>query len=199
MYHMAVARDGTAWITRDFEASLYHCATAKNRSALAVFVVMGGMQRATAAQIATCARLAGDGIRAHGWDRADITGHMEESATSCPGTLMGDFILPFRAGIVRPGEPGDNMAEGQWFDETKHFVGGGFYAYWLTNGGLRIFGFPKSEEFDLADASAPGGKRTVQVFERAVFEFWPEDPQQPIKLRLLGNEAVAAGLIAVPA
>lgn len=199
MYHLAIARDGALWLTRDFESTLWHCATAKNRTALACFVVMGGMQRATAAQIATCARLSQEAIRVFGWSRRDITGHMEESPTSCPGTLMGDFVLPFRAGVVRPGEPGDNVTDGQWFDETKHFVGGGFYRFWMERGGLPIFGYPISDEFDLADPAAPGGKRTVQVFERAVMEYWPEDPGQPIKLRLVGNDLVAAGIVTVPA
>lgn len=198
MYHMAVARDGTAWLTRSFEDVLWHCGTSKNRTALACYVNMGGMQRATGAQIATCARLSQEAMRVFGWSRRDITGHLEESSTDCPGTLMGDFVLPFRAGVVRPGEPEDNVADGQWFEATGHYVGGGFYDFWMTRGGLAIFGYPISDEFDQADAAAPGGKRTVQAFERAVFEYHPEDPSQPIKLRLVGNDVVAAGIITPP-
>lgn len=60
------------------------------------------------------------------------------------------------------------------FKETGHFVGGVFLKYWQEHGGLAQQGFPISEEFE--EVSALDGKLyTVQYFERAVFEWHPEN------------------------
>ncbi|HEY0070089.1 MAG TPA: hypothetical protein VGE04_09005, partial [Chloroflexia bacterium] len=53
-----------------------------------------------------------------------------------------------------------------YFQETGHTIQGGFFEFWLANGGLRLFGLPLSEEIQEA-----GG--TVQYFERARFEYHP--------------------------
>jgi len=91
------------------------------------------------------------------------------------------------------------VSDGMYFDATGFFVGGGFYQFWITHGGLAIFGYPLSNEFQQADPTAPQGSRTIQVFERAVMEYWPEDVYQPIKLRLVGQDVLDAGIIEVPA
>ena len=59
----------------------------------------------------------------------------------------------------------------------------GFLRFWRTRGGVLIFGYPISEE--LVEAG-----RVVQYFERARFEFHPEeaDPAHQVKLSLLGVE-----------
>jgi O-antigen ligase len=49
-----------------------------------------------------------------------------------------------------------------WHAETQHNVCGIFRTFWDVNGGLEIFGYPLSEQFDLDG-------RTVQYFERARF------------------------------
>ncbi|HVF99105.1 MAG TPA: hypothetical protein VND68_04650, partial [Chloroflexia bacterium] len=60
------------------------------------------------------------------------------------------------------------------FPETRKHLGGRFLAYWQANGGLPQFGYPISEEFP--ELSPLDGKTyTVQYFERAVFEFHPEN------------------------
>src|SRR4029078_3427282 len=60
------------------------------------------------------------------------------------------------------------------FQETKKTLGGLFFDYWTTHGGLRQQGYPISEEF--TEVSALNGKPyTVQYFERAVFEYHPEN------------------------
>ena len=57
--------------------------------------------------------------------------------------------------------------------------------FWEHNGGLPIFGFP------LTDEIAEDGQ-TVQYFERAVFEYHPEnDEPYRVLLRRLGAEALA--------
>jgi hypothetical protein len=60
--------------------------------------------------------------------------------------------------------PVQNTAKRVYFPETGHTLGEGFLGYWQTNGGLRQFGYPISEEM------AEDGL-TVQYFERARFEY----------------------------
>lgn len=55
----------------------------------------------------------------------------------------------------------------RFFPQTSHRLSHGFKSYWEQHGGLRIIGFPISEEF-----TEDG--RTVQYFERARFEWHPE-------------------------
>jgi hypothetical protein len=80
-----------------------------------------------------------------------------------------------------------NLANGRYFPETRHVVGGGFRAYWDSHGGLAQQGYPLSDEF--TEVSQSDGRRyTVQYFERAVFEWHPENPAPfDILLSLLGN------------
>lgn len=70
----------------------------------------------------------------------------------------------------------------QYFPETGHTVRGEFLDFFNAHGGLRIFGFPITEEFLL-------NGRTVQYFQRARMELYPENPAaQRVKLGLLGEE-----------
>src|SRR4029078_543512 len=73
------------------------------------------------------------------------------------------------------------------FQETKKTLGGLFFDYWTTHGGLRQQGYPISEEF--AEVSDLNGKPyTVQYFERAVFEYHPENaPPYDVLLSQLGT------------
>jgi hypothetical protein len=68
-----------------------------------------------------------------------------------------------------------NPAPGsQYFPQTGHRVGGAFLSYWQQHGGLAQQGYPLSDEFQ--ERSALDGKPyTVQYFERAVFEYHPEN------------------------
>ena len=69
-----------------------------------------------------------------------------------------------------------------YFPSTGHYLSYGFKTYWEKHGGLAIFGFPISEEFT-------ENGRTVQYFERARFEWWPEYQGTPyeVQLGLLGD------------
>ncbi|HEX5504079.1 MAG TPA: CAP domain-containing protein [Thermomicrobiales bacterium] len=61
---------------------------------------------------------------------------------------------------------------GLYFDQTHHNLGGAFANFWLGHDGLRLFGYPLSEE--LRERSADDGQTyTVQYFERARFEWHP--------------------------
>jgi len=66
-----------------------------------------------------------------------------------------------------------NQEAGQLFPETGKWVGGAFLQRWLNNGGLFVNGYPISDEFQ--EKLADGNTYTVQYFERARFEFHPEN------------------------
>ena len=56
----------------------------------------------------------------------------------------------------------------RFFPETGHTLAGEFRSYWERRGGLRIFGYPISEELE-------EDGRIVQYFERARLEYDPND------------------------
>ncbi len=89
---------------------------------------------------------------------------------------------------TNPAQPASPLLDGAhaYFTETGHNLGGVFRNYWLNNGGLAQFGFPLTEEF--TETSATDNKPyTVQYFERARFEFHPENaPPYDVLLGLLG-------------
>jgi hypothetical protein len=76
-------------------------------------------------------------------------------------------------------------ADTTFFPETGHRLSFGFRDYWNAHGGLRIFGYPLSEEFT-------ENGFTVQYFERARFEYHPNNPPAwQVELGLLGANAGA--------
>jgi hypothetical protein len=98
---------------------------------------------------------------------------------------MVDFVWPYRHG-AQPGEGANAVADGQWFSETGHYIGGAFWSFWRERGGLPIFGYPLTDEVREGDT-------TIQYFERAVFEWHPhnDDPWKVLPRRL-GADALAA-------
>src|SRR5688500_15692733 len=92
--------------------------------------------------------------------------------------------LPILAqpGVAAPSEQGDS----QLFPETGKTVKGRFLEYWSAHGGLAQQGYPISEE--MQEVSETDGKSyTVQYFERAVFEYHPEERAEfQVLLSLLG-------------
>jgi hypothetical protein len=76
-----------------------------------------------------------------------------------------------------------------YFNEVGHNLGGAFRRFWEQNGGLPIFGFPLTEEFQ--EVSPTDGKTyTVQYFERNRFEHHPENAgtKFEVLMGLLGAE-----------
>ncbi len=73
---------------------------------------------------------------------------------------------------------------------TNHSLRGTFLRYWLGNGGLPVFGYPLTEQFQL---NYNGKPITVQYFERNRFEAHPEntDPRYQVLLGRLGAETLA--------
>lgn len=74
------------------------------------------------------------------------------------------------------------VEEVHYFPETSHTIKGRFFAYWQAHGGLQQQGYPITEE--LTERNESDGKSyTVQYFERAVFEYHPEN-QSPYDVLL---------------
>ncbi len=78
-----------------------------------------------------------------------------------------------------------------YFPQTGHTLSGGFLTYWQTHGGLMQQGYPITDEYPEVN-SVDGKTYTTQYFERARFEFHPEQasPQYQVLLGLLGREVL---------
>lgn len=185
MYHWGIGADGTAYQLRDENAALWHCGTQENYTALSINVNIGEGINATPEQIATLVALCDQKREQYGIDPSRVFGHQELSSTSCPGTLMNDFVYPYRAG-------GMVVSDFVKFDQTGHGVEGAIRVFFEHNGGVVVHGYPIS---DLVDDPFGGGLK-VQFFERSIMELHPEN-QHPndVQVRRLGAQAaVAAGL-----
>ncbi len=79
--------------------------------------------------------------------------------------------------------------EHRFFRETSHALNFGFKTFWEQSGGLPVFGYPLSEEFDEKNADT-GQTYTVQYVERQRFEYHPEHKGTPYET-LLGRLGVA--------
>ncbi|MEI2618402.1 MAG: polysaccharide deacetylase family protein [Thermomicrobiales bacterium] len=80
-----------------------------------------------------------------------------------------------------------------FYQPTGHRLCFGFRDYWVSHGGLEIFGYPISEEFQERNRET-GDVYTVQYFERARFEYHPENrPPWNVLGGHLGRQAMDAG------
>lgn len=135
----------------------------------------------------------GEFYRVQYFERAVLEEHPENYGTNyyILGRLMGNQIIKGREGegAFQPvGDPGD----GTWSAGTQHTLRNGpapFRSFWQNNGGLAVFGLPKSEQFQEVN-KADGKTYWVQYFERQRMEWHPDeqDPKYRILLGLLGNE-----------
>jgi hypothetical protein len=102
-----------------------------------------------------------------------------------------------------------NDQQCKWFAVTRQFVCNDFLRYWSTHGiqldaksgineaeSLALFGLPLSSQFR---HTINGQERVVQIFERARFEYHPENKQPyVVLLGLLGNEFLSPGSDTLP-
>ena len=105
------------------------------------------------------------------------------------GLLGNDLLQLDCRGFTKLPPPADPLPEFRtYFAPTGHYLSFRFKAYWNTHGGLAIFGYPVSEEFE--EVSPIDGKTyVVQYFERARFELHPDaPPDTQVLLALLGTE-----------
>jgi hypothetical protein len=176
MYHYAVDEAGVIYLMRDPDAVLWHCGywgTPGNADGTAIQVTIGEGQNATAPQLARLIRLV-DALRERdGFALEMVKGHQEVNPTSCPGSLMADFVYPYRAGTIG----GGTMATGFKDDVTGHLVANAMYDFFVANGGITTIGRPVTDEVQDEWPDDPKGspKRTVQYFERDVLGFFPEN------------------------
>jgi mono/diheme cytochrome c family protein len=84
----------------------------------------------------------------------------------------------------------ENTGDRTFFDATGHTLTGGFKRYWEANGGLAQFGYPLTEEY-VGFSETDGKPYTMQLFERARFEYHPEHQGTPNEVQqgLLGSES----------
>ncbi|HEX9989680.1 MAG TPA: multicopper oxidase domain-containing protein [Chloroflexia bacterium] len=88
---------------------------------------------------------------------------------------------------VLPAGGAAQMETSRTFPETGKTVSGRFLEYWTQNGGLAQQGFPLSDEFQEKN-DLDGKTYKVQYFERAVFEYHPENkPPYDVLLSQLGT------------
>lgn len=73
-----------------------------------------------------------------------------------------------------PGQLPDTTPGSVLFDQTGKRLGGTFLRYWHDNGGLAQQGYPISDPFTEVN-ELDGKPYSVQYFERAVFEYHPEN------------------------
>ncbi|TAK30017.1 MAG: peptidoglycan hydrolase [Chloroflexota bacterium] len=92
--------------------------------------------------------------------------------------LLGDEI----GGRGTAASPNMSAPNVRYFPETGHNVANAFLTYFTSNGGVDIFGYPKTEEMS-------EGGLTVQYFQRVRMEWHPENPPEwRVQLGLLGDE-----------
>jgi hypothetical protein len=83
--------------------------------------------------------------------------------------------------------PASQAQAAQCFPETGYCIQGLIQQFWQRNGGLRVFGYPLSNE----QYSAEG--RVYQIFERHVIELHPEHAAPyNVQLSLIGQQLFAA-------
>jgi hypothetical protein len=70
-----------------------------------------------------------------------------------------------------------------FFAESGHSLGGAFEGFWKGRGGLAAFGYPVSEELTEVNPN-DGREYTVQYFQRARFEYHPENVGTPYEVQL---------------
>jgi len=101
------------------------------------------------------------------FERSRMEYHPENGADR--DVLLGQF-----GRRIHPADPAAQPIAGQtYFKETGHNVGGRFLDYWQVTGDMADFGFPITEPFM---ETIDGKAYTVQYFERARFEWHPENP-----------------------
>jgi hypothetical protein len=128
-------------------------------------------------------------LLAYGYD--DIREGQTLTPTPATPAASAASSTPTQTSLPSPTPPGrptsdKHYRDGIYFPNVGHNLRGGFLKFWQEHGGLAQFGYPLTEEF--TEKSLTDGKSyTVQYFERAEFEYHPENkPPHDVLLSLLG-------------
>jgi len=121
------------------------------------------------------------------FERAVFEKHPENAAPNdVLLSLLGTFLYKQKYPDGAPNQQA-STTNARTFPETGMTVGGKFIDYWNTHGGLAQQGFPISNEFQ-EKSDLDGNTYLVQYFERAVFEYHPEnDAPNDVLLSQLGT------------
>ena len=87
---------------------------------------------------------------------------------------------------LQPVSPMASTADRTYFPQTQHSVAGAFKRFHEANGGVRIFGYPITEEYMMTTDT--GEVIMAQDFERARFESRPGKEATGVELGLIGAE-----------
>ncbi|HVF98737.1 MAG TPA: hypothetical protein VND68_02770, partial [Chloroflexia bacterium] len=102
-------------------------------------------------------------------------------------SLLGNFLYKQKYPAGAPRQTANTSSGSVLFKETGKRLGGRFLEYWQKNGGLPQQGYPISDEFT-EKSDLNGQEYRVQYFERAVFEYHPEQkPPYDVLLSQLGT------------
>ena len=82
-------------------------------------------------------------------------------------------------------DPGTTSPDWTYYPETGHYLANDFRTFWEGNGGLPVFGYPMTEEFDFLSPET-GTSHIAQMTERQRFEWHPENIGTPYAV-LLGR------------
>jgi hypothetical protein len=111
------------------------------------------------------------------FERAVFEYHAENQGTPFEVLLaqLGTFQYRQKYSNGAPNQRANQDPGTLFFPQTGKHLGGTFLKYWQEHGGLQQQGYPISDEFtEVSDLD--GKPYTVQYFERAVFEWHPENP-----------------------
>jgi hypothetical protein len=176
MYHIGIDGQGKVYLMRDLDRVLWHCgAWPQNENTLAIQLPLGGNQRATNAQLIALNDVVDDWLAFTKAPDTEVWGHQELSTTSCPGTLMADFVIPYRnAPPANPPLIIDGVPILLGFRDHFLEVGRAVYPSDPVKGGIAVFGNPLAVEYTTEFGSA-------QRFERYIME-WHRNNAPPFDI-----------------
>lgn len=174
MYHLTVTRDGEKLLCRDLEAVLWHCGKwPENETFISVHVPIGEGQHATPKQLQALAEISDDFLQFRGLGKDRVRGHLELSQTACPGTLMADFVYPYRAGGFHLKQATGHAVYDNEATHGKKWVIHPIYPRFAAHPDpIRVFGYP------ITGMTLDGDGHEVQVFEHHIMRHvpgaWPD-------------------------
>src|SRR5207248_5270300 len=89
--------------------------------------------------------------------------------------LTRKWVQQFKGSAPQPSVPPDASCASL----NGHQLCGAFRDYWFSHGGLEQQGLPISDEFVEPSLTDAGKTYRVQYFERAIFEYHPENASTP--------------------
>ncbi len=118
-----------------------------------------------------------EGMIVQVYERATLEWHPElppayQVSLARLGALLVEGLPQVKQRAAQPPVP--CSPDCAYFEQTRHTLRGEFLNYWTSYGGLAVFGFPLTEQYEEVNA-ADGKTYLVQYFERNRFEFHPEN------------------------